>query len=131
MTGVQNGPELQLQVRLNVFRADAISPLPTSHLGRLDPPTKLILSAKEPPKATLGLGTAGRPQQCLLAPSGCSPKLLARRAKVFLRDASWALLAGHSGSLLPWNNPPALGANSIASPLNTQQGGTFFPTCMC
>lgn len=37
VTGVQNGPELQLQVRLNTFRADTISPLPTSCLVQLDP----------------------------------------------------------------------------------------------
>lgn len=37
VTGVQNGPELQLQVRLNILRADTISPLPTSCLVRLDP----------------------------------------------------------------------------------------------
>lgn len=36
VTGVQNGPELQLQVRLNIFRADTISPLP-SCLVWLDP----------------------------------------------------------------------------------------------
>lgn len=56
VTGVQNGPELQLQVRLNVFRADTISPLPTSCLAQLDLPTKLILSCQRAPKSHSGSG---------------------------------------------------------------------------
>lgn len=94
------------------FRADAISPLLTSHLVRLDPPTELILSAKEPPRATLGLGRAGRPRQHLLARSSCSPELLASRAEVFLHDASRGVLAGRSSSALPWNSPAALEADT-------------------
>lgn len=49
VTGVQNSSELQLQVRLNIFRADTISPLPTLCLVWLDhlrPPSSP--SAKEP-----------------------------------------------------------------------------------
>lgn len=63
VTGVQNGPELQLQVRLNIFRADTIiSPLPTSCLVRLDPlrppsSPSLPKSPQGPPRVWGGQGS--------------------------------------------------------------------------
>lgn len=128
MTRVQNGPELQLQVRLNVFRADAISPLPTSRLVQLDPPTELILSAKEPPGAALGLGRAGRPREHLLAPSGCSPELLASGAEVFLHDASQGCTGRAQRLCAPLEQPGCSGGkHSTASPLTHGRGARFSP----
>lgn len=125
VTGVQNGPELQLQVRLNVFRADTISPLPTSCLVQLDPSSpKLTLSATEPPRATLGLERAGQPQQHQLAPSSCSPELLARGLKCF---SSWSVLARHSGSVLPWHSLATLGPGTAHSPVTHGRRTRFSP----
>lgn len=109
VTGVQNGPELQLQVKLSIFRADAISPLPTSCLVQLDTPIELILFAKESSRATLGLGSTGQPWQHLLAPSGSSPKLLASRAEVFLCDASWVYWQGAAVLYCPGTAQPLWG----------------------
>lgn len=125
VTGVQNGPELQLQVRLNVFRADTISPLPTSCLVQLDPSSpKLTLSATEPPRATLGLERAGQPQQHQLAPSSCSPELLARGLKCF---SSWSVLARHSGSVLPRHSLATLGPGTAHSPVTHGRRTHFSP----
>lgn len=127
VTGVQNSPELQLQVRLNVYRADTISPPPTSCLVQLDSSSpKLTLSATELPGATLGLGRAGQPQQHQLAPSSCSPELQAQGLKYF---SPWSTLAGHSGSVLPQHSLATLGPGTAHSPYNTWQEDTFFPIC--
>lgn len=63
VTGVQNGPELQLQVRLNILRADTISLLPTSCLVWLDhlhPPSSPSLpkSPQGPPWVWGGQGSS-------------------------------------------------------------------------
>lgn len=125
VTGVQNSPELQLQVRLNIFRADTISPLPTPRPVRLDhlrPPSSP--SAKEPPGATLGLGRAGQPQQHQLTPSSCSPELLAQGLKCF---SLWSVLAGHSGSVLPQHSLATLGPGTAHSPVTCGRRTHFSP----
>lgn len=126
MTGVQNGPELQLQVRLNVFRADTISPLPMSHLVQLDPPPrKLILTAKDPPRATLGLGRAGWPQQHQLAPSACSTELLAGGTRCF----SMSCTGGTQQLCTPLEQPShSRRRHSTASPLMWGRGAHFSPS---
>lgn len=128
VTGVQNSPELQLQVRLNVYRADTISPPPTSCLVQLDPSSpKLTLSATELPGATLGLGRAGQPQQHQLAPSSCSPELQAQGLKSF---SPWSTLAGHSGSVLPQDSLATLGPGTAHSPITRGRRTHFSPSVL-
>lgn len=131
MTGVQNGPELQLQVRLNVFRADTISPLPTSCLVWLAPPpssSSLLKSPQGPPWVWGGQGSHGS-----ICWHGAVAALSCWQAQ------PWCF------SMMPhgvyWQGAEALRSPGTARLLwgqaqhsqssNTRQGGTFFPICVC
>lgn len=87
------------------------------------PPTKLILTAKDPPRATLGLGRAGWPQQHQLAPSACSTELLAGGTGCF----SMSCTGGTQQLCTPLEQPShSRRRHSTASPL-MWAGGHIFP----
>lgn len=89
VTGVQNGPELQLQVRLNVSRAEASSLLQMSRPPQLDPPRQAHPLCQTTPKGPLGS------EKPTAAPA--STELLASRAEV----VSWCLKGCWQGTAAP------------------------------